>query len=75
MHYGMLKSSGVIFSYLSPTWTRSSSCSRSPTWIGIAPRCDISSPNHSRDVLHVGVLVEVEILVGVGVLRALGVLK
>ena len=44
----------MIFSYLSPTWTRSPSCSRSPTgtsspeWTGIALRCDLSSPGHSR---------------------------
>ena len=49
-----MESSGVIFSYLSPTWTRSPSCSRSPTgtrsseWIGIALRCDLSSPGHNR---------------------------
>ena len=71
----MRESNGVIFSYLSPTWTRSPSCSRSPTWIGITPRCDLSSPGHSRHPTHVGVLVEVGILVGLGVLLALGVLK
>ena len=50
----MLESSGVIFSYLSPTRTRSPSCSRSPIgtrnpeWTGIAFRCDLSSLGHRR---------------------------
>ena len=50
----MLESSGVIFSYLSPTWTKSPSYSRSPSgtrspsWTGIALRCDPGSPGLSR---------------------------
>ena len=50
----MQESIRVIFSYLSPTWTRSPSCSRShtgtrsPSWTGIALKCDPSSPSHSR---------------------------
>ena len=50
----MRESSGIIFSYFSRTWTRSSSCSRSPTSTRspvkdrIVPRCNLSSPSHSR---------------------------
>ena len=50
----MQESSRMVFSYLSPTWTRSPSCSRIPTGTrnpvktGIAPRCDPISPSHSR---------------------------
>ena len=50
----MQESSGMIFSYLSPTWTRSPNCSRCPTstrspiWTEIAPRCDLSSHGQGR---------------------------
>ena len=50
----MLESSGVIFSYLSPTWTRVLVvvgvlvALGVPEWAGIALRCDPSSPGHSR---------------------------
>ena len=43
----MLESSGVIFSYLDPTWTRSPTGTRSPEWIEIALSCDPRSPGHS----------------------------
>ena len=82
----MLESSGVILSYLSPTWTRSPSCSRSstgirsPEWTGIALRCDPSSLVHSvlhyvETLINVGILAGVGVLVQLGVLRAIGVLK
>ena len=38
----MQEFSGIVFSYLSPTWTRSHVKDR------IAPRCNLSSPSHSR---------------------------
>ena len=44
----MMKSSFVIFWYLSPTWIRSPSDIRSPVGTGIALRCDPSSPGLSR---------------------------
>ena len=74
MQLDILKSSGIIFCYISPTWNRSPSCSRSPTstrspkWTGITLRCDLSSPGHSTVLYYVGTLFKVGILVGVGIL-------
>ena len=53
---GHARTSGVILSYLSPTWTRSPSCSRSP----IGTR----SPGLGQG-LHLGVIQAFLVLVGV----------
>ena len=50
----MLKSSGVIFWYLSPTWTRSPSGTRSPVGTRIVLRCNPDSSGLNRH-LTVGI--------------------
>ena len=69
------------FWYLSLTWTRSPSCTRSlsgtrsSVWTGIALKCNLGSPGLSRHPTSCRNISRGRILVGVGVLIALGVLK
>ena len=77
----MLDSSGIIFYYISPTWTRS------PVALGVLYRLGlylgaIQALLVLVGILHdvgilfdVGILVEVGVLVGLGVPLALGILN